>query len=235
VQAELAAQLLADGAVSGKAAVVLSMRGALAVDDIKRDARAVLVAWEHGNNGDSGPIPAVVEAVYGQWSPAGRLPFTMYPASFIEEANFFEMSMTKPPGRSYRYYQGAPLWPFGWGLSYAPFTLALASANSSTSLPVRLVAHVTNTFDADADEVVQLYFAPKWSRSSAPLPRKQLIDFARVHVTAGEAASLSFVVTEAMLRTVDAAGARSFVPGEYELTLTNGAANTVTHEINLAE
>ena len=231
VQAELAAQLLADCA--NKTAVVLTNRGALAVDGVKAGARAVLLAWEFGGDGGGGPIPAALDAVFGAFSPAGRLPYTMYDASFIEAENFFEMSMTAPPGRSYKYYEGTPLWPFGWGLSYASFDLALAAANSSTALPLRATVSVSNTGQTDGDEVVQLYFAPKWTRTDAPLPKRQLIDFARVHLKAGEEVALDFVVVADQLRTVHADGTRSLVPGAYDLVFTNGAHNTVQHTVTI--
>ena len=157
----------------------------------------------------------------------------MYDASFTEAENFFEMSMTAPPGRSYKYYEGTPLWPFGWGLSYASFDLALAAANSSTALPLRATVSVSNTGQTDGDEVVQLYFAPKWTRTDAPLPKRQLIDFARVHLKAGEEVALDFVVVADQLRTVHADGTRSLVPGTYDLVFTNGAHNTVQHTVTI--
>ena len=231
VQAELAALLLADCA--NKTAVVLTNRGALAVDGVKAGARAVLLAWEFGGDGGGGPIPAALDAVFGAFSPAGRLPYTMYDASFIEAENFFEMSMTAPPGRSYKYYEGTPLWRFGWGLSFASFDLALAAANSTTALPLRATVKVSNTGQIDGDEVVQVFFAPKWTRTDAPLPKRQLIDFARIHLTAGEEVALDFVVVANQLRTVHVDGTREVVPGAYDLIFTNGAHNTVRHTVTI--
>jgi hypothetical protein len=58
-----------------------------------------MLAWEDA--GQTGPLPAVMSAVFGEYSPAGKLPYTVYPASFVNESNFFEMSLTKAPGRTY--------------------------------------------------------------------------------------------------------------------------------------
>ena len=81
-----------------------------------------------------------------------------------------------------------------------------------------------------ADEVVMLFFAPKWTRK-IPLPRKQLIDFARLRVEGGQSRTQDFVVTKEQLRTVTADGQRVFVPGKYTLIVSNGAHNVVEHDI----
>ena len=98
VQAELARAVLANN--PNKTAVILRTRGALAIDQLTRDAKAIVLAWEYGGDGHLGPIPSAVEAVFGAFSPSGRLPYTMYDADYITRNNFFTMSMTSPPGRS---------------------------------------------------------------------------------------------------------------------------------------
>ena len=98
VQTELAMAVLTSN--RNKTAVVLRTRGALAIDQLTLDAKAILLAWEYGGDGHLGPIPLVVDAVYGAFSPSGRLPYTMYGAAYITQSNFFTMSMTSPPGRS---------------------------------------------------------------------------------------------------------------------------------------
>ena len=246
VQAGLADRLLVDPSIAAKSVVVLSIRGALAIDSIKASAPAILLAWEYGNNGGSGPIGAAMEAIFGAYSPAGRLPFTMYPASFIEEMNFFDMSVSAGQGRTYKYYKGSPLWPFGWGLSYCNFTLQ-TSAND-TKLPLSLTATVAVGGSGDscrflgaADEVLQVYFVPKWrSKDAAPSPIRQLIDFARIEVpTRGEGGgeggggNVRFVVTASQLATINKAGERAVVPGKYQVLVTNGVANTDTFDIEI--
>jgi hypothetical protein len=272
VQAQLAEQLLGDSSVVSKAVVVLSMRGALAVDSIKSRARAILVAWEYGHDGGSGPIAdASIEAVFGAISPGGRLPVTMYGAGYIEQANFFEMSMTAGRGRSYKYYQDAPLWPFGWGLSYCNFSLHTEVTNGP-ALPLELTATVATrechryVGSGSADEVLQLYFVPPQEEEAPsptagtadPLPRRQLIDFARLAVPVGGSGGGGggggggssrlvvaaaeplptttvhhFAVSIAQLATVRRDGSRSTLPGRYQLLLTNGVGNTDKVEVHV--
>jgi len=261
VQGDLAKLLLSDDSIAKKSVAVLSNRGALAVETIKAKAQAVLLAWEDA--GQDGPLAAAaVDAVFGVFSPAGKLPYTMYAANYVSEISFFEMSMTAGVGRSYKYFKGTPLWPFGWGLGYctlgltatfsspppspSPPPLVLSSSSTSSSsmistvLPLTVHATVTNSANCSvqeggADEVVQVYFAPKWvpKAGTAPLPFKQLIDFERVFVATGGSSVTSFVVTAEKLMTVDMAGNSSLVSGEYDIVVTNGAANIVTHTIQV--
>ena len=245
VQADLAHQLLADLTIASKVVVVLSIRGALAIDSIKAAAPAILLAWEYGHDGNSGPISgASMQAIFGAYSPAGRLPFTMYPSAYIDSMNFFDMSMTAGQGRTYKYYKGTPLWGFGWGLSYCNFTLNTRA--NGTRLPLELTATVAISDGGggdrrchslgSADEVLQVYFVPKWeSKDGSPLPIRQLIDFARIEVSASAAVSATkFVVSAAQLATITKTGKRVIVPGKYHVLVTNGVTNTDSFDIEIS-
>jgi len=231
VQEDLVAAVLGAMPEEARSVAVISNRGALSVDTIKTDATAALLAWETGETG--GPIAkAAAEAIFGVYSPGGRLPYTVYPTSYISNINFFEMSMTKAPGRSYKYYTGEALWPFGWGLSYANFTLSLASANSTT-VPLELTLSVTNAGQIDGDEVLQAFWIPGWTRSSSPVPIKQLFGFTRVHLDAGETTTWSVVVTGDDLMSVNADGNKTLTKGSYTIEITNGNVNSVSHPVHV--
>ncbi|XP_074790245.1 uncharacterized protein LOC141974436 isoform X1 [Natator depressus] len=126
-------------------------------------------------------------------SPAGRLPAT-WPAGMDQVPAMENYTME---GRTYRYYgPEAPLYPFGYGLSYTTF-LYRDLVLSSTALPLcanlSVSVVVENTGQRDGEEVVQLYL--RWAQPSVPVPRWQLVGFRRVPVAAGRAAKLLFLVT----------------------------------------
>ncbi|XP_072741041.1 uncharacterized protein [Ciconia boyciana] len=125
-------------------------------------------------------------------SPAGRLPAT-WPAGMHQVPPMENYTME---GRTYRYYgQGAPLYPFGYGLSYTTFqyrdlVLSPPALPACANLSVSVV--LENTGQRDGEEVVQLYL--RWEQSSVPVPRWQLVAFRRVAVPAGRETKLSFQV-----------------------------------------
>ena len=140
-------------AATGKPLAVVLMNGsALAVNWINDHANAVLEAWYPGEEGGA----AVAETLSGKNNPAGRLPVTFY-KGLDQLPNFEDYGMAN---RTYRYFTGKPLYPFGYGLSYTKF------AYSNLSIPPQAVAAgqpmdadvtVTNAGRLAGDEVVQLY------------------------------------------------------------------------------
>lgn len=166
----------------------------------------------------------------------------IYPASYVDDENYFEMSMTSGLGRSYRYYTGQPLWPFGWGLTFTDWSLVLDHKLDATSASAESLGNggwgnftvmLANIGDCDSDEVVFVYFSPQFNRSECPVPRRQLIDFRRVHVRKGEQVSLAFSISSEQLYLVNSDGTRSGYPGRYILEFKNGANATASVDINV--
>merc|ERR1719191_1116234 len=178
------------------------------------------------------------DIIFGKKSPAGRTIQTVYPGSYGDEVSIFDFNMRpgasafpRPdckaapcsngtnPGRTYRFFTGRPVVPFGFGLSYTSFRYeAVATASSITvgQTAKPLVVRVTNQGEKDADEVV-LGFSrlPNAGKDGAPL--QTLFDFERVFLKAGEAKEVTLHLDEAMLTHVDTAGARHHFPGEHEV------------------
>src|SRR5213079_2451362 len=140
-------------AATGKPLVIVLMNGsALGVNWEKAHANAVLEAWYPGEEGGA----AVAETLSGKNNPAGRLPLTFY-KGVDQLPNFEDYGMAN---RTYRYFTGKPLYPFGYGLSYTKFSygdLSLTEQSVAAGKPLGADVTVTNTGKVAGDEVVQLY------------------------------------------------------------------------------
>ena len=160
--------------------VVLTGGSAIAVNSEAANATAVLSAWYGGEETGT----AVAETLAGTNNPAGRLPVTFY-KGLDQLPEFTDYSMK---GRTYRYFQGEPLYSFGYGLSYSSFAYSgLKTRRSTTGAEVR--ATVKNTSSRDGDEVVQLYI------SGGPGEEiRSLRSFQRIHLKAGESREVRFTL-----------------------------------------
>jgi len=112
---------------------------------------------------------AVSEVLFGVVNPGGKLPVTMYHSSFVNETEFLNMSMSTGVGRSYRYYKGVPIYPFGYGLSYTEFVIVWEGLDNgyvgrlTTTTTATYNATVKNVGEVRGDEVVMAFFVPKKS------------------------------------------------------------------------
>jgi len=194
--------------------VVLTGGSSLAVDWAQKNVAAILLAWYPGQRGGT----AVADAVFGAVSPSGRLPITFYKEGEQLPA-FDDYSMA---GRTYRYFTGEPLYPFGHGLSYSTFEysqLTLDRTSLSETESLRASVTVKNTGKRAADEVVQLYVRP----IDPALPRAQqdLRGVKRVMLQPGESQQVSLTVSPQQdLRRYDPAKSQYVVDaGRYEVQI----------------
>jgi beta-glucosidase len=198
---------------TGKPVVlVLTTGSALAVDWAQQKLPAILVAWYSGQQGGN----AVADVLFGDANPAGRLPVTFYRATEKLPA-FDDYSMQ---GRTYRYFAGSPLYPFGHGLSYTQFEysdLRVDRARAAADDVVNVSMTVKNTGARSGDEVVQLYLHPL--SPLRPRALKELRSIERVHLQAGESRKVSFTVkTGRDLAYYDEKLQRFAIdPGKYEV------------------
>jgi beta-glucosidase len=204
---------------TGKPLVVVLMNGsALAVNWASEHASAIVDAWYSGEEGGT----AIAETLAGANNPAGRLPVSFYKS--VEQLPPFEdYAMTN---RTYRYFEGQPLYPFGYGLSYSRFEysdLKLSTTDLSAGEPLRVEAEVKNLSTRDGDEVVQLYLTfPELP--GAPL--RALRGFTRVHLGAGESRHVEFILQPRDLSMVDLAGDCRVAAGEYRVSVGGGQPGT---------
>jgi beta-glucosidase len=203
----------------GKPLVVVLMNGsALAVNWANQNANAILDAWYPGEEGGT----AVAETLAGKNNPAGRLPVTFYKS--VDQLPPFEDYSMKT--RTYRYFPGQPLYPFGYGLSYSQFAysnLKLSTTTLKAGDTLTVDADVRNTSPRDGDEVAQLYLTPPQLPGA---PQHALHGFTRVHVAAGATEHIHFTLNPRDLSLVTEAGERVITPGQYRVTVGGGQPGT---------
>ncbi len=203
--------LLESVAATGKPVVLVLTNGsALGVNWADAHVPAILEAWYPGESGGQ----AVAEALAGDFSPAGRLPVTFY-KSVADLPGFENYSMA---GRTYRYFKGEALYPFGYGLSYSTFTYAAPQATASADGET-ISAKVTNTGHKASDEVAQLYLTHEGADGAA---LRELRGFERVHLAPGESRTVTFTLHDRELSVVDAQGKRAVVPGTVQFWVGGG-------------
>ncbi|EGF90005.1 beta-xylosidase B [Asticcacaulis biprosthecium C19] len=208
-------KVLEQVSATGKPVVLVLINGsALSVNWADKNVPAIVEAWYPGGQGGA----AVARLIAGDFSPAGRLPVTFY-RSADQIPAFTDYTMK---GRTYRYFKGEALYPFGYGLSYTKFSYApakLSAAKVAGNGEVTVSVDVTNSGARDGDEVVQLYLSHPGQKDT---PIRALARFDRIHLKAGETKTVTFTLDSRALSTVNADGSRSVKPGKVNLWLGGG-------------
>jgi beta-glucosidase len=206
-------------AATGKPLVVVLTNGsALAVNWASEHANAILDSFYPGEEGGT----AVAQTLSGKNNPAGRLPVTFYKSA--DQLPPFEDYAMK--GRTYRYFDGAPLYPFGYGLSYSKFSysgLTLPANTVNAGDPLAAEVTVTNTSKRAGDEVAQLYLTFP-GVPGAPL--RALRAFQRVHLEPGASQKVHFELKPRDLSMVTEAGEPVVSEGAYSVSVGGGQPNT---------
>ncbi len=204
--------------------VVLTNGSALSINWAKENANAILEAWYPGEEGGS----AVAQTLSGKNNPAGRLPVTFY--KDVSQLPPFEDYAMK--GRTYRYFEGTPLYPFGYGLSYTDFKYSspeLPSAPVTAGKPVTAGVTVTNVGQLAGDEVVQLYLSFP-AVDGAPL--RALRGFKRIHLEPGASQKIMFDLKDRDLSMVSATGEPTIPAGTYKVSMGGGQPGTQAQTVH---
>jgi len=211
--------LLEAVSATGKPVVLVLANGsALAVNWAKQHVNAILESWYPGEEGGT----AIAQTLSGKNNPAGRLPVTFYTG--VEQLPPFEDYAMK--GRTYRYFDGQPLYPFGYGLSYTTFSyraLRLPKKALHAGDPLTAEVTVANTGQREGDEVVQLYLN---FPNVAGAPLRALRGFRRVHLKPGESQKVTFELKDRDLSMVTEAGEPIIAEGKYVVSIGGGQPNT---------
>jgi beta-glucosidase len=175
-------------------------------------ADAVLLVWYPGEEGGN----ATADIIFGKVSPSGRLPIT-FPKSLSQLPPYEDYSMK---GRTYRYMQEEPMYPFGFGLSYTKFNysdIKLSSPAVKKGQSVDVEVKVSNTGNTNAEEVVQLYITNL--ETGIPTPLYSLKGIKRLSLKAGASESVKFTVTPEMLTLINEKGESILQPGSYKISV----------------
>ena len=196
---------------AGKKVVFINYSGsAIGLVPETTTCEAILQAWYPGQAGGT----AIVDALWGEYNPGGRLPVTFY-KDVNQLPDFEDYSMK---GRTYRYMQQQPLFPFGHGLSYTTFTYGEAKLSKNTIAKgenVVLTIPVSNVGQRDGEEVVQVYLRRPGDKEG---PRYTLRAFKRVHIPAGKTESVAIPLTGENFEWFDAeSNTMRPLEGTYEL------------------
>jgi beta-glucosidase len=197
----------------GKPTILVLMAGSpMNLSWAQDNVNAILDVWYPGETGGT----ALADVLFGAVSPSGRLPLT-FPRSIEDVPSFVDYSMK---GRTYRYLEKAPLYPFGYGLSYSTFQyseLASSKPEFKNGETLDVSVQVKNVGTVEADEVVQLYVSDV--EASVTVPHHSLRGFQRVHLKPGESRRLTFQLKSKDFSLIDERGKRLLEPGRFRLAV----------------
>jgi len=204
VQEELLKEIHATGT---PVILVLISGSAVALNWADENVGAILAAWYPGEEGGS----AIADVIFGHYNPGGKLPVTFY-KSIDQLPPFEEYSME---GRTYRFFEGEPLYPFGYGLTYTAFSYSAMEipAEIKAGKPLDIRITVRNTGGVAGDEVVQVYIRAE--EASTRVPKHQLAGFRRVHLGPLEKTTLEFSIDPYWMSVVTDDGERKVEPGRF--------------------
>lgn len=208
VQAEFVRKLAGAGA---KIVLVLTGGGPIALGDLEELVEAAVFVWYPGEAGGL----AVADILFGHVTPSGKLPLT-FPRSLDDLPPFDDYSMQ---GRTYRYSNKEPLYPFGFGLSYTTFAysdLRLEQEQIVAGQDLAFSVTLTNSGNVDGEEVVQVYVS---ALDSPGAPMSSLVAFRRVELRLGEGKTVEFKIPAERLALVDESGVANVKPGRIRLTV----------------
>ena len=197
---------------TGKPVILVLINGsALSINWANDHVPAILTAGYPGQQGGN----AIADVLFGDYNPAGRLPVTYYKST--EQLPAFENYDMK--GRTYRYFQKKPLYPFGFGLSYTKFKYSNLKlpTNVTPEKDFEILVDVTNIGERDGDEVIELYL--KDEKASTPRPILQLEGFERINLKKGETKTVRFTITPRQLSLINKKGQRVIEPGWFTISV----------------
>ncbi len=198
------------------------------LSEVQKIADAVLLVWYPGEEGGN----AIADVIFGNVSPSGKLPLT-FPKSLDDLPPFQDYSMK---GRTYRYMEAEPMYPFGFGLSYTNFTysnLKLSTNKVEKNRPVEAAVRVTNSGKVASDEVVQLYLTHLPGGEDIPL--YSLKGFKRIHLAAGASREVKFSITPDMMKLVNEEGKSVLNEGEIKVSIAGSLPSKRSEELGAAK
>jgi beta-glucosidase len=219
---------LRKAAGKNKIVVVLTGGSAITSPEVEELADAILFVWYPGEQGGK----AVADVLFGDANPCGRLPIT-FPKSINDLPAFENYNMA---GRTYRYMEKEPLFPFGFGLSYTKFSysnLKLSVDKIKKGETVTASFTVTNTGKVAGEEVAQLYVTDM--QATFKVPFQSLKGIRKVKLEPGASQEVSFVVTPDLMSSVDDSGKSILEKGDIQLTIGGASPGKRSLDLGAAE
>jgi len=236
IQHQLIAAIVA---VHKPTVLVLLNGGMVSIEAEKASVPAIIEAGYPGVLG----AEAIARTIFGQNDHlGGKLPYTIYPANYVNQVKMSYMELEPKagvsPGRTYRFYTGPVVYPFGHGLTYTTFKVTPIACGNLPSLRLNSVAgldmtfNIANTGSRTGDEVIMAYVSPTPRHNSKVI--KKLIGYKRVHLEINEEAALTFNLNLSHLQFYDRDTlANDVLPGIYPITFTNGVETTFVCPVNV--
>ena len=198
---------------TGKSIVlVLTSGSALSVNYAQENVPAIIQAWYPGEEGGA----ATADIIFGDYNPSGKLPITFY-KSIEQLPPFDDYSME---GRTYRYFKGEPLFPFGHGLSYTKFkysSLKITPQKANVGDDVEISIDIENIGDTPGEEITQLYVSNTSSNSN--LPFRELQGFKKNKLQTNEKTRVSFILTSKNFSYINDEGMRIVDSGSFLISV----------------
>ena len=212
---------------AGKKIILVNCSGSpIGLEPETKKCEALLQAWYPGQQGGT----AVAEVLFGTYNPAGRLPVTFY-RNIYQLPDFEDYNMT---GRTYRYMQDIPLFPFGYGLSYTTFNYGKVSLNKgeiTDGQTVKLTVSVTNTGERGGEEVVQVYLKKQGDTKG---PVKTLRAFKRISIPSGQTVNVEFELKDKELEWWDdQSNTVRVCPGNYDIMVGGSSRDGDLQQISI--
>ncbi|MBX2840618.1 MAG: glycoside hydrolase family 3 C-terminal domain-containing protein, partial [Flammeovirgaceae bacterium] len=204
--------------------LILSGGSPVAIPEVHDIVDAVIYAWYPGEAGGE----AISNIIFGKTSPSGRLPIT-FPKSVDQLPPYEDYAMV---GRTYRYMEEEPQYPFGFGLTYGKFTysaIKLDNEKVKAGTSVKASVTVTNSSELESEEVVQLYITDLEASTRTPL--YALKGFKRIKLAPGKSQTVEFEITEADMMLVDDEGKSKIEKGEFKITIGGSSPGKRSEEL----
>lgn len=204
-------QLMKTVAEVGKPVVLVNMTGSCI--DLRKSSQmteAIIQAWYPGQFGGE----AIAEAIFGEFSPSGRLPITFY-NDMSEIPPFDDYSMDN---RTYKFFEGNPMYPFGYGLSYGAveyYRIRLSSAKIKLGDDIQVSIRCINRGKMDVKEVAQVYLSD--DSATTRVPKRKLVAFKKIDLPTNEEQDLTFTIKSKDMAVITDKGENVIEPGTFTI------------------
>lgn len=215
-------------AAAGDNSVIAVITGGspMNLEEVHELADAVILVWYPGEEGGN----AVADIIFGDVSPSGRLPIT-FPKSLDDLPPYEDYSMK---GRTYKYMDVEPMYPFGYGLSYSDFNygeVELSESNIRKGNSLNSKVTVTNSGDHKAEEVVQLYISDV--ENSVEAPQYELKGIEKIELEPGASREVIFEITPEMMEIVNNEGEKILEPGDFKIYIGGSSPGKRSAELGI--